>query len=60
MIFTIISTTDGKFLGEEFNDSFPILLGEIEFNPTNKLIIEQGIYRYYNSNYSIDVVEKKD
>lgn len=58
MKLQIISTTDGKFIGLEFNDKFPIKLGDIEFTPDSTPIqIGNKTWRFFNSNYSIDTKE---
>jgi hypothetical protein len=58
MKLNIISTTDGQFSGMDFEDVFPLVLGESEFTPDGPPIdLGDKKWRYYNSNYSIDAQE---
>lgn len=58
MIFKIISTTDNKFLGIEFEDVFPVVLNGYEFSPDYKPIdLGNKTWRFFNSNYSIEAKE---
>lgn len=53
----IIATTDGKFIGMEVDPSLPLILDGVEFVPDKIIPISEGVYRYANSNYVIDVKE---
>ena len=53
----IISTTDGKFVGMEFDPSQPIILDGSEFMPDKVQNFPDGTSRYSNSSYVIDVQE---
>jgi len=54
----IVSTTDGRFLGHEFQDIFPLVLGAYQFIPDDPpMPIGGGLWRFSNSNYSIDAKE---
>lgn len=56
--FKIISSTDNQFLGHIFQDTSPIFLGDRSFIPDNSPIqISSKIWRFFNSNYSIDAQE---
>jgi len=59
MKIQITSSTDSKNLGLIFEDTFPVMLGEMEFMPEGTPIrIGAKITRYYNSNYAIDCIEQ--
>lgn len=59
MKYTITSSTDNANLGVTFELPFPILLGDMEFQPDQPPIRVGGkILRYFNSNYAIDVIEQ--
>lgn len=58
MKYIILTTSDGRFLGREFEDNFPIMLGDYKFLPDfAPILISDKIWRFYNSNYSIDAKE---
>jgi hypothetical protein len=51
----IISTTDGRFLGQDIEEaSVPIHLGDYDFVPDNVQDIGDGITCISNSNYVIN------
>jgi hypothetical protein len=56
--FRITSTTNGAFLGHEFNDAFPIILpnGSL-FIPDSVSILPSGESRFSTSNFIIDAKE---
>lgn len=58
MTLKITSTTDGKFLGYEFERNFPIILpnGSI-FSPDYIVTLPSGELRLITSNFIIDVKE---
>ena len=58
MKLRIIGTTDGQFLGHEFTDKFPIILGGSTFSPdTVPQPLGGNAWRFHNSNYQIDAEE---
>lgn len=59
MKLQIVSTTDGKFLGHEFEDVFPIALTpDFGFSPDRAPFpIGPAVWRFANSNYVIDAKE---
>jgi len=59
MRLQIISTTDGRFLGHEFEDVFPIqLTPDTLFAPDHPAAqIAPATWRFANSNYVIDAKE---
>ena len=50
----IIETTDGKFIGLEFEEADGVLLDGVPFHPDKVTEVGDGIVRYANSNYVID------
>lgn len=62
MKYKILSTTDGKFVGEELETD--LLTGilpsgeEIEF--TNRMKSLDGIWKIWNSNYIIEIKEMEE
>ena len=61
MIVQIISTTDGKYIGEKADVSKPIVSPDgINFAPTKVQDLGGGYYRYSNSSYVIDCKEVLD
>lgn len=58
MRYMITATTDEHFLGMVFDDKSPIILNTFVFTPDFKPInLGNKIWRFYNSNYSIDAQE---
>ena len=56
MIVQVISTTDGKYIGEKADVSKPIVSPDgVNFVPTKVQDLGGGYYRYSNSNYVIEV-----
>ncbi len=53
----IIETTDGMFIGMEFDPAQPLILNGAEFVPDKIIPIGDGMFRYANSSYVIDVKE---
>jgi hypothetical protein len=53
--FRIISSMDNKFLNKEIVDTQPIILDDFEFFVYQKIRISESIWRFANSNYSIDI-----
>lgn len=54
MIRRVIETTDGKYLGLEFDDTKPIITPDgITFEPTKVQDLGNGLIRYSNSNYVV-------
>lgn len=53
----IMETTDGQFVGMEFDPDEPIVLDGSEFVPDKVQHFPDGSSRYSNSNYVIDVQE---
>ena len=52
MIRKITATTDGKYIGLQFDDSQPLVSPDgINFKPTNIQDLGNGVVRYSNSNY---------
>jgi len=57
MMYTIVDTTDGQFIGLKFDPTLPIiLLGNI-FTPQGYIVLSKTELRFFNSNYVIDVKE---
>jgi hypothetical protein len=58
MMLKIISTTDGRFIGTEFEPVFPLLLGDdFGFSPDKAVPLSAVSTRFFNSNYCIDAEE---
>jgi len=58
MKFRIIASTDNRHLGTEFIDNFPVLLDDSFFSPDGPpMHLEDEMWRFFNSNYSIDTIE---
>lgn len=58
MIVQVLSTTDGKYIGETFNTETPNESTEgIQWHPDKFQDLGGGNYRYSNSNYVINVKE---
>ena len=59
MNLTIIGTTDGRFVGSEFDGALPIVLGGyFEFHPDKPPVqIAPKVWRFANSNYVVDTKE---
>ena len=61
-MYKIISTTDGKFIGETL--ATDLVHGElpngdkVEF--TNRLKTMEGVWRLWNANYIIEVIEVEE
>jgi hypothetical protein len=53
MIRRIIETTDGKFIGDAFDDEVDFFTDGSDFRPTNTQDLGAGLVRYSNSNYVI-------
>lgn len=57
MRLKITYTTDNKFLGFEFEDSFPLLLPNgVYFNPSSAIQVSEDNFRLITSNYIIDCI----
>lgn len=55
MILKITATTDNKFLGFEFTDSYPITLPNgAAFSPDSVVKIDSKNFKLITSNYVID------
>ena len=60
MKLIITSSTDNQHLGLVIEDTFPVMFGDMEFQPDQPPIQVGGkILRYYNSNYAIDCIEQQ-
>lgn len=58
MMYSIIGSTDGKFLGGVVEYAEGILSTTFGFVPDQSPIqVDERVLRFYNSNYSIDVKE---
>ena len=53
--YRILSSTDNKNIGVEFIDEFPCELSDSSFYPDGEIDLGEGKFRFYNSNYSVDV-----
>lgn len=58
MRLKIVNTTNGQFLGYEFEDAYPVQLpnGSIFF-PEHIIVLPSGNYRLVTSNFIIDAKE---
>jgi hypothetical protein len=53
----IIYTTDGKYIGQDFDIEHP-MLGNTPFHPDKIIRIDAWTWRLSNTNYVIDVKEQ--
>jgi len=58
MNMQIVSTTDGNYVGEVISNLYPIMLDGVQFIPDRPMkLVGDGLWRFSNSNYSIDAQE---
>ena len=58
MIVQVIASTDRKYIGLVVDTDNPFISPDgIKFNPTKVQALGNGVYRYSNSNYVIEVKE---
>ena len=55
MIVQVVSTTDGKYVGDTFDTDEDVSNGGIQWYPDKFQDLGGGYYRYSNSNYVIEV-----
>lgn len=53
----IVNTTDGRFIGRQFDPSQPMVFDGFSFAPDKVLAQPGGLVRLSNSNYVIDAKE---
>lgn len=53
----IVNTTDGRFIGYQFDPSQPMVFDGFSFAPDKVLAQPGGLVRLSNSNYVIDAKE---
>lgn len=53
----IIGSTDGKFIGRVFDPEQPLVLNGVVFVADRVAQVSNGVFRFSNSNYVIDVKE---
>ena len=53
----IVNTTDGRFIGREFDPGAPMVFDGFSFTPDKGQPLPGGMVRLSNSNYVIDAKE---
>lgn len=53
----IVNTTDGRFIGRQFDPDKPMLFDGFRFTPDKVQAQPDGVVRLSNSNYVIDAKE---
>ena len=53
----IVNTTDGRFIGREFDPGAPMVFDGFSFTPDKVQPLPGGMVRQSNSNYVIDAKE---